>query len=143
MTWKSTWNRLRDALPWGRHHDPAVEIRTLPADAESAVAEHVLRPPISVYEGQLEYVIDVDIPGAVADSVQLFYDTGRLQLTAAVSREMKALRAPINEGVVWQRRISLPKAATNTASASLRNGVLSIRVSKRDTGSRQISVSSA
>lgn len=87
-----------------------------------------LTPDMDVYESDDEFLIQLDVPGASADSVNVQVIGNRVHVRAeqAAPREhMEVARA------VFERQLELPGGAdANSAAAELKNGVLEIRLSK-------------
>jgi HSP20 family protein len=87
-----------------------------------------LTPDIDVYESDDEFLIQLDVPGASAESVNVQVIGTRVYVRAeqAAPREhMEVARA------VFERQLELPRGVdVNSASAQLENGVLEIRLSK-------------
>jgi HSP20 family protein len=85
-------------------------------------------PEMDVYESASEFLIVLDVPGATAESVNVQV------LGHEVSVRAEQAPAP-NQGDValaaFERRIELPSEVdANSATATLRDGVLELRITK-------------
>ncbi len=125
-------NRLRNALP---------EIDTLfdhffGPGAVKAQAPSAWRTPATVWEAGDKLHVELDVPGATSDAVELTFDKG--QLSIAVERP-----APVadEDRKVWHneraygrvtRTLSLPEMVDpDTIEADLNAGVLHVTITKR------------
>jgi HSP20 family protein len=97
------------------------------------------KPPITLWEGKEELVIDVDLPGMTRERVQVTVDRGLLQVHGerplrdakdGDGRTLKYVEHPYGR---FRRVIPLPHAArVEQLQANLRDGVLEIRIPKRE-----------
>jgi HSP20 family protein len=112
------------------------------------IVETEWKPPIAVWEGKDELVIDVDLPGSVRDQVQVTVDRGLLQIHGTRrlpetkngnERDLRYVEHPYGR---FRRTIPIPHAArVDQLQANMRDGVLEIRIPKRETSeSRSIPV---
>jgi HSP20 family molecular chaperone IbpA len=112
--------------------EPQIEKPT----TNGAAAWHVA-PDADVYETDVEYLIQLDVPGASAESVSVQVLGTELRIRAeqaAVARDTQVARA------VFERQLELPgEIDADSASAELKNGVLEIRVSK-SAASRRVKI---
>jgi HSP20 family protein len=87
-----------------------------------------LAPDIDVYESDDEYLIQLDVPGASAESVNVQVIGTRVHVRAeqaAPRGQMEVARA------LFERQVELPGGVeANSASAQLEDGVLEIRLAK-------------
>jgi HSP20 family molecular chaperone IbpA len=94
-------------------------------------------PDADVYENEAEYLIQLDVPGASAESINVQVLGTELRIRAeqaSVERDTHATLA------AFEREISLPgEIDADSASAQLKNGVLEIRVSK-SASSRRVKI---
>ena len=91
--------------------------------------------PASLYEDGDHYTVEVDMPGARQDALELTYEKGVLSISA----ERKA--AEVKDRKVWHeergygrvtRQVTLPDLADpESINAKLRDGVLSVTVAKK------------
>lgn len=97
------------------------------------------KPPIALWEGREELVIAVDLPGASREDVHVTVDRGLLQIHGNRSvqrgkngneRELKYVEHPHGR---FRRAIPIPLSSrVDQLQATMRDGVLEIRIPKRD-----------
>lgn len=107
-----------------------------------APARAVVAPPVDILESDTEILIVADMPGASATSLKLTVEQGVLSIEAPTAPATGEVL--LREGVDadYGRSFRLPRGIQADAiSASLKDGVLSVRVPKRETSpSRRIPV---
>jgi HSP20 family protein len=99
-------------------------------------------PELDLYESGNEYLIQLDVPGASADSVnvqvvgtRVFIRAEQAAATAAESNTAAAVAL-----AAFERQLELPgDVDPESASAELRNGVLEIRIAK-SASSRRVKI---
>lgn len=86
-------------------------------------------PDVDVYESNDAYVLQLDLPGAAADSLNVQVIGSEIVVRA----EQAPIDGNAKAGVaVFERSIRLPAdVEADSASAALKEGVLEIRVTKR------------
>lgn len=114
-------------------------VETLASFSEGGRAEVEWKPAIAVWEGREELVICVDLPGASRNEVHVAVDRGLLQIHGnrplqqgknGDGRSLKYVEHPYGK---FRRAIPLPLAArVEQLQANLRDGVLEIRIPKRE-----------
>lgn len=104
----------------------AAAIDAAPSPAQSAFWR--VTPELDVYENESGYLIQLNVPGAAAESVNVQVLGARVQV--------RAEQSPI-EGVkdvalsAFERHIELPSELdASSATAELRDGVLQLRIEK-------------
>ncbi len=105
----------------------------------------VAPPPFDLFENQREFHLVVDVPGATPSNTHLAWnDFDTLSVHVRRAPSTTALVSEYDE-LDWYREIVLsPEADVTKAHATVRNGVLTVRVPKRRTlSSRLIAVSAA
>ncbi len=136
MEWTNALERIKEVLPWKREHGERVEVNALDkgAHAELVSDENLMTPLVGIYEGNEEFLVVADIPGANADTTRIHFQDRTLELIARAGPWLRreAGRPGEMEHGTWYRRFELPRSADgHRATASVHNGVLSIRVPKR------------
>ncbi len=147
MTWNRRLQRIKEALPWRRSKGDSVTVDADSGDVEGVGGGPLRTPRISLYEGASEYVFEADVPGASAERTNVSYD-GKSIVVTATSAALPAGRSvgwPEHRPVTWHRRVGLPQSADpRGAKASVRRGVLTVRVPKQAHGNaRRIEVEAA
>lgn len=114
-------------------------VETLASFSGSGRVETEWKPPIAVWEGKDELVIDVDLPGSARDQVQVTVDRGLLQIHGTRrlpetkngnERTLKYVEHPYGR---FRRTIPIPHTArVDQLQANMRDGVLEIRIPKRE-----------
>jgi len=123
-------------------------VETLASFSTDGNSETEWKPPIALWDGKEELVIAIDLPGASRDKVHVTVDRGLIQVhgTRPVpeskdgdGRTLKYVEHPYGR---FRRVIPLPHAArVDQLQANLRDGVLEIRIPRRDSAeSRTIPV---
>jgi HSP20 family protein len=123
-------------------------VETLAAFSSGArAAETEWRPPIALWESKEEILIVVDLPGSSRENVHVAVERGLIQIHGnrplqqshnGEGRNLKYVEHPYGK---FRRVIPLPHAArTDQLQASMRDGVLEVRIPKRDPETRDIPV---
>jgi HSP20 family protein len=87
-----------------------------------------ITPDIDVFESESEYAIQLDVPGATAESINIQILGTELRVRAEQAPLEGAPHATL---AAFERQVTLPgEVDTESASARLDNGLLEIRVSK-------------
>jgi len=147
MTWNQRLQRLKEALPWRRSRGDSVPVSDGTGEVESVDAGPLLTPSMSVYEGESDFIVEVDVPGASSEQAEVTHDGNVLSLTAP-TRALpggRMLGWPEYWPATWHRRLQLPESADLAAAkANVREGVLTIRIPKRgQSAPRRIEVKTA
>ena|SRR5438067_2370880 len=114
------------------------EVATRQPDAlqrESHHAEIVLRPPTHIFEDDEGITLQMDVPGASKERLSLQVNRARLDVEAEVRIEMpeniEAVHADLRS-TRYQRTFALSsELETDKVDASLKDGVLTLRIPKR------------
>jgi len=123
-------------------------VETLASFSTGGRVEAEWKPPIALWEGKEELVIAVDLPGAAREQVHVSVDRGVIQVHGerplpqakdGDGRSLKYVEHPYGK---FRRVIPLPHAArVDQLQANLRDGVLEIRIPRRESSdTRTISV---
>lgn len=96
-------------------------------------------PPVDVWRHADTYTLRLDIPGARARDTRVHLDRGRLHVHARIDVRAPLVTDPataplrIEFGIAdYRRAFALPDdAATDGAAATLRDGVLNVRIPRR------------
>jgi HSP20 family protein len=127
------------------------EVATRREDAlqrEAARPEVVLRPATDIFEDDHGITLQMDVPGASRDRLSLQVNRDRLDVEAEARIDMpagmEALYADVRS-TRYQRTFALsPELETDKIDASLKDGVLTLRIPKRpEVRPRKIEVRSA
>lgn len=99
-------------------------------------------PEVDLYESGDEYLIQLDVPGASADSISVQVVGTRVFIRAeqAAGAAPEANPAGAVALAAFERQLDLPgEVDPNSASAELRHGVLDIRIAK-SVSSRRVKI---
>jgi HSP20 family protein len=93
-----------------------------------------ITPDIDVFESENEYALQLDVPGATAESINIQILGTELRVRA---EQAPLERAPDAALAAFERQFTLPgEVDADSASARLDNGVLEIRVAKAQSARR-------
>ena len=97
-----------------------------------------VRPAVDVYENEVEYLVQVDLPGVASDAVKLTLEQDTIQLEAT-------RRAQVADPVVYTRTFSLPDVVDRErVQARLEHGTMELKLPKRASHQpRQIAVTAS
>jgi HSP20 family molecular chaperone IbpA len=106
-----------------------------PAEVQSAERQVVLNPPVDIYEDADGITLMADMPGVSKDRLNIEVDKRTLLIEGDAHLEMpegiQALYADIRS-TRYHRSFSLsPELETNNIDASLKDGVLTLKIPKR------------
>ena len=113
--------------------------------SRAAESESAMRPPVDVFEDADGPTLLADLPGVSKERLNVSVERGTLtvegDLQIALSEEMQAVYADIRS-THYQRRFALSdELETENIEASLKDGVLTVRIPKRaETKPRRIEV---
>lgn len=97
--------------------------------------EAVMRPPVDIYEDKDGITLLADMPGVSRERLELKVDGGTLHLEGRVEIELPARAEALHADVrarLYRRSFALSRElATDRIEASLKDGVLSVRIPKR------------
>ncbi len=100
-----------------------------------------------VLESEAAYLLVVDLPGASAETTEVSFGGGRLRIEARREKDTPRAFQYVSEdrALFLDAELPLPPDADgDDAAASMRRGVLEVRLPKRDpTGERTIPVTDA
>lgn len=98
-------------------------------------------PELDLYESGDEYLIQLDVPGASADSIDVQVVGTRMLIRAKQAAPVpEAIPAAVVALATFERQLDLPaEVDPDSASAELRHGVLEIRIAK-SASSRRVKI---
>lgn len=108
-------------------------------------SESVLRPPVDIFENTEGITLIADMPGVSKDRLNIEVDKDRLIVEGKVQLDtpdgMEALHADVRSTRYLRSFALSSELATDGIDASLKNGVLNLRIPKRqETRPRKIDV---
>jgi HSP20 family protein len=90
-------------------------------------------PPVDIEETDDSYVLEVDLPGANRDDVNVELRDNEVRITGAIEEKQRTgvLRRQTRRAGQFELAVALPRDIDpNKVEASLQDGVLTIRVGK-------------
>ena len=124
-------NRLQDFVPSTWNDFDSLLSQVLAPTVARTVRG--VRAPLSVWEADDAYHVELDVPGVTKEDIEVTFEKGTLQIAAerkAPSEERKGLHEERIYGTV-SRSLSLSEAVDpDSIGAELTNGVLHITVAK-------------
>jgi HSP20 family protein len=137
------WRALRELMALRSRLREVVERALLPPSAAVVPTVASFTPVADIWETAEAIVIEVELPGLAATSVDLRLEGTNLTLTGEMPPHDDTngtyLRIERSRGR-FQRTIVLPDVATGTPEASLRNGILEIRIPRDTIERRQVAI---
>jgi len=120
-------SEANDSITARNGSQPSVTSPEAPAQKSSA-AFWQATPELDVYESAAEYLIRLDVPGADPNSVDVQVDGTELHIQAQQAPSPRYTDVAL---AAFQRHLELPgEVDAQSASATLTDGVLEIRISK-------------
>ena len=98
--------------------------------------ERPIRPPVDIFEDQTGITVQADMPGVSRDRLEIHVDNDTLSIEGhaeiPMPEGMEALHADVRS-TRYQRSFSLSSELEgNRVEASLKDGVLTLRIPKRE-----------
>ncbi len=124
-------NRLQDLVP-GTWSDFDSLLSQVLAPTVARTVRGV-RSPLSVWEAEDAYHVELDVPGVSKESIELTYEKGELQIVAerkGPEEERKGLHEERVYGKVTRSLSLSEKVDPDSITADLSNGVLHVTVAK-------------
>ena len=103
---------------------------------ETKETERPIRPPVDIFEDQTGITVQADMPGVSRDRLDIHVDNDTLSIEGRAEipmpEGMEALHADVRS-TRYQRSFSLSSELEgNSVEASLNDGVLTLRIPKRE-----------
>ena len=136
------WRVVRELLALRAHFREFFERALLPS-SPPALSATALEPAADVWESDSELVVELELPGVSRSAVTARLEDTRLVVsgtfpdppgTTGTFLRLERPRGP------FQRVITLPSPVRGTPAATLRAGVLEVRMDKEAPGRRRIPV---
>lgn len=88
-------------------------------------------PAFDVQEREAEVIINADLPGVAEEDIEIQVKNDRITIAGSRKIETKGRSHVERLHGSFARTFSIPKTATDQISASLKDGVLTIKIPKR------------
>jgi len=117
--------------------------RALVTAMPAAARQAPLAPPIDTWEDGDEFVVEAELPGARSEDIELRLDGPRLVLSGSFGAGSagggRFLRSERPRGQFY-RAVELPDQVGGPPTATLRDGVLQVRLSRGDVRRRVVEI---
>jgi HSP20 family protein len=137
------WRVVRELMVTGTRLRELVERALLPSSPIALTRSATFEPPVDVWETDTEIIIEAELPGSRSGDIDLRLDGGSLVLSGDLSENAESrgayLRIERPRGR-FHRVVSLPVEVVGEPRATLRGGVLQVRLPKTGTARRRVSI---
>ncbi len=137
------WRVVRELMAAGERLRELVERALLPSSPIALTRPATFEPPVDVWENDTEIIIEAELPGSRSGDIDLRLDGGSLVLSGelAENAELRGayLRIERPRGR-FHRVVSLPVEVVGEPRATLRGGVLQVRLPKAGTARRRVRI---
>jgi len=137
------WRVVRELMAAGERLRELVERALLPSSPIALTRPATFEPPVDVWENDTEIIIEAELPGSRSGDIDLRLDGGSLVLSGelAENTELRGayLRIERPRGR-FHRVVSLPVEVVGEPRATLRGGVLQVRLPKAGTARRRVRI---
>lgn len=137
------WRAVRELMAAGERLRDIVERALLPSSPMAVVRPAAFEPPIDVWENDSEVIVEAELPGSRSDNVDLRLEGSSLVLSGALPEPGEPhgayLRIERPRGR-FRRVVALPAEVTGEPRATMRGGVLQVRLPKSGQGRRRVRV---
>jgi HSP20 family protein len=137
------WRVVRELMVVGTRLRELVERALLPSSPIALTRPATFEPPVDVWETDTEIIIEAELPGSRSGDIDLRLDRGSLVLSGELTENAEPrgayLRIERPRGR-FHRVVSLPVEVVGEPRATLRGGVLQVRLPKAGTARRRVSI---
>ncbi len=137
------WRVVRELMAAGERLRDIVERAMLPSSPTAVVRPAAFEPPIDVWENDSEVIVEVELPGSRSDNIDLRLEAGTLILAGALPEPAQPhgtyLRIERPRGR-FRRVVALPAEVAGEPRATMRGGVLQVRLPKAGYGRHRVPI---
>ena len=137
------WRSVRELMALAERLREATERALLPASPVALGQAAALEPPVDVWESDTEVIVEAELPGVKVDDIDLRLDGGALILSGELPESTDGcgayLRIERPRGR-FHRMVRLPTDVSDEPRATLRGGVLKVRIPKAGRSRRRVAV---
>ncbi len=137
------WRVVRELMDVGERLREVVERALLPASPVAVTRPATFEPPIDVWECGKEVVVEAELPGSRTDGIELRLEGNTLVLSGELPETPEPhgtyLRIERPRGR-FHRTVTLPVDVAGTPTATLKGGVLRVRLPKAEEGRRRVAI---
>ena len=114
-------------------HPVEPKFRASRAGRPSTLEGKIFTPAVDVYEAEDEFIVRADVPGAERDEIDISVEDTEMAITARVEDEPNLPKInseyPVGH---WHRRFRITGVDADHVAATLRDGVLEVRLPKTE-----------
>jgi HSP20 family protein len=137
------WRAVRELMAVGDRLRDLVERAMLPSSPMAVVRPAAFEPLIDVWENDREVIVEAELPGSRSDNIELRLEAGALVLSGALPEPVEPhgtyLRIERPRGR-FHRVIPLPSEVRGEPRATMRGGVLRVRLPKAEVARRRVRI---
>ena len=137
------WRSVRELKALAERLREATERALLPASPMLLGQPAAFEPPVDVWESDSEVIVEAELPGVKVDDIDLRLDAGALILSGELRKSTESssayLRIERPRGR-FHRIVRLPTDVSDKPRATLRGGVLKVRLPKAGRPRRRVTV---
>jgi len=137
------WQTVRELMAFASRLRETVENSLLPSGEAVLARSGVYEPAVDVWEGESDIVVEVELPGVPADGIELRLEGGALHLSGEMPEGAEPAAAFLRIERMrgrFQRTVQLPVDVTEPPTATVRNGVLRVRLPKAQPARRRVGI---
>jgi len=137
------WRTVRELMALRTRLKELMEAAILPNPVGGGQSPQPFDCPTDIWENDTELVVEIELPGATSEGIEVRLEGDRLvvsgELPTAAEDAGGSLRIERYRGP-FRRTLALPAAVAGSPMATLRWGVLEIRLPKKTPSKRRIIV---
>jgi HSP20 family protein len=137
------WRVVRELMAVGERLREVVERALLPSSPVALTRSVTFEPLVDVWENDTEVIVEAELPGSRSGDIDLRLEGGSLVLSGELPESAQPrgsyLRIERPRGR-FHRVVSLPADVAGEPRATLRGGVLRVRMPKASASRRRVSV---
>lgn len=137
------WRVVRELMAVGERLREVVERALLPSSPVALTRPVTFEPLVDVWENDTEVIVEAELPGSRSGDIDLRLEGGSLVLSGELPESAQPrgsyLRIERPRGR-FHRVVSLPADVAGEPSATLRGGVLRVRMPKATASRRRVSI---
>ena len=137
------WRVVRELMSVGERLREVVERALLPSSPVSLTGSATFEPPVDVWENDTEVIVEAELPGSRGDHIDLRLEAGSLVLSGELPEHSEVrgafLRIERPRGR-FHRVVTLPVEVAGEPRATLRGGILEVRLPKAGHARRRVRI---
>jgi HSP20 family protein len=137
------WRVVRELMAVGEHLREVVERALLPSSPVALTRPATFEPLLDVWENDTEVIVEAELPGSRSGDIDLRLESGSLVLSGELPEKTEPrgsyLRVERPRGR-FHRVVPLPAEVSGEPRATLRRGILQVRLPKAAPSRRRVSI---